>query len=160
MAGNANLNSRPTVYLQDANEVERVFEKFDANGDGKISAEELSGVMKDLGSSISSEELKQMMDEIDTDKDGFINLQEFADFCKGDGDGDGDGGLKELREAFDFYDADQDGLISVAELKSILSRLGMGCSAEDCSNMIKSVDSDEDGSVNFTEFKKMMTNKQ
>ncbi|CAH9084843.1 unnamed protein product [Cuscuta epithymum] len=158
MAGNANLNSRSTVYLQDAKEVESVFKKFDANGDGKISAEELSGVMKDLGSSISSEELKQMMDDIDTDKDGFINLQEFADFCKGDGDGDG--GLKDLREAFDFYDADKDGLISVAELKSILSRLGMGCSAEDCSNMIRSVDSDEDGSVNFAEFKQMMTNKQ
>lgn len=160
MATNENPSAMPTVYLQDATEVQKVFERFDANGDGKISAEELAGVMKDLGSDVSPEELNSIMESIDTDKDGFINLQEFAGFCKGDGDADGDGGMKELREAFELYDENGDGLISAAELHKILSRLGEHCAVEDCVGMIKSVDSDGDGSVSFEEFKKMMTNKQ
>ncbi|VFQ87202.1 unnamed protein product [Cuscuta campestris] len=157
MAANANPNpkSGPTVCPQDADEVQKVFEKFDANGDGKISAEELSGVLSALGTELSPEELNQVMDEIDTDKDGFINLPEFADFCKGDG------GSKELRDAFDLYDADKDGLISAKELHEILTRLGVStCSVEECQKMIGSVDSDGDGSVNFSEFEKMMTKKQ
>ncbi|XP_019153685.1 PREDICTED: calcium-binding allergen Ole e 8 [Ipomoea nil] len=156
MATNANPSTRPTVNLQDPQEVQKVFERFDSNGDGKISAEELAGVMKALGSDISPEELGRIMEGIDTDKDGFINLQEFAGFCKGDGDG----GMNELREAFDLYDEDRNGLISAAELHKILTRLGEHCTMDACVGMIKSVDSDGDGSVSFEEFKKMMTNKQ
>jgi calcium-binding protein CML len=149
-------NSKPSVYLQDASEVQKVFERFDANGDGKISAEELAGVMKALGSDTSGEEIARMMKEIDTDQDGFINLEEFASFCKGDSLFGG--GLKELNEAFELYDQDHDGFISDKELHQILTRLGERCSMDDCVNMIKSVDSDGDGMVNFEEFKKMMTN--
>nr|GMC69175.1 calcium-binding allergen Ole E 8-like [Ipomoea batatas]GMD52401.1 calcium-binding allergen Ole E 8-like [Ipomoea batatas]GME03473.1 calcium-binding allergen Ole E 8-like [Ipomoea batatas] len=158
MATNANPSTRPTVYLQDAEEVQKVFERFDSNSDGKISAEELACVMKALGSDVSPEELGRIMEGIDTDKDGFINLQEFASFCKGEGEGDG--GMKELREAFDLYDEDRNGLISAVELHKILTRLGEHCTMDGCVGMIKSVDSDGDGSVSFEEFKKMMTNKQ
>lgn len=158
-------NTKPTVYyLQDEDEVQKVFKRFDTNSDGKISGEELGGVMRALGSDTSRDEVNRMMQEIDTDKDGFISLEEFAAFCKGDSlygsaDGGGDGGAKELRDAFDLYDQDHDGFISVKELHQILNRLGERCSEDDCATMIKSVDSDGDGRVNFDEFKKMMTNK-
>lgn len=159
-------NTKPSVYLQDENEVEKVFQRFDTNRDGKISEEELEGVMRSLGTETSGDEVKRMMQEIDTDKDGFISLEEFAAFCKGDslyggadGAGTGDGGAKELRDAFDLYDQDHDGFISAKELHQILIRLGERCSEDDCATMIKSVDSDGDGSVSFDEFKKMMTNK-
>ncbi|KAJ9540258.1 hypothetical protein OSB04_026764 [Centaurea solstitialis] len=100
------------------------------------------------------------MADIDTDSDGFISLEEFAGFCKGSsGGGDGDdGGMKELRDAFELYDLNKNGLISAKELHQILSQLGEKCSVEDCANMIKPVDSDGDGYVNFVEFKKMMSN--
>ncbi|CAN4088756.1 unnamed protein product [Withania somnifera] len=161
MAAADNLNnsvSKPSLYLQNMDEVQKVFKRFDANGDGMISADELSGVINALGSGTSPEEVARMMDEMDVDRDGFISLQEFAEFCKGDVDGVGDGGVKELREAFDLYDQDSNGLISAVELHQILSRLGESCSVQDCTKMINSVDSDGDGSVNFEEFKKMMTN--
>ncbi|KZV40263.1 calcium-binding allergen Ole e 8-like [Dorcoceras hygrometricum] len=137
-------------------EVQKVFQRFDSNKDGKISKDELSGVLKALGSSTSAEELTKMMEEIDTDKDGHINLQEFASFCKGDAD-PYNSAEKELREAFELYDQDHDGRISAAELHLILTRLGENCSVGDCAGMIKSVDSDGDGFVSFDEFKKMMT---
>ena len=97
-----------------------------------------------------------MMTKIDTDNDEFITLEEFAGFCKDDTADDG--GMKELHEAFELYDLNNNGLISSTELHQILTRLGESVSVEDCVGMIKSVDADGDGFVNFEEFKKMMSN--
>lgn len=148
-------NTKPSVYLQDMEELKRVFDRFDANGDGKISVTELDNVLRTLGSGVPPEELQRVMDDLDTDHDGFINLSEFAEFCRSD---TADGGNSELRDAFDLYDHDKNGLISANELHMVLNRLGLKCSVEECHVMIQSVDSDGDGSVNFEEFKKMMTN--
>ncbi|GKA78255.1 polcalcin Syr v 3-like protein, partial [Tanacetum coccineum] len=60
--------------------LERIFKKFDTNGDGKISSSELGEALKTLGS-VSPEEVQRMMGEIDTDGDGFISYQEYIDFC-------------------------------------------------------------------------------
>ncbi|XAR63960.1 hypothetical protein NMG60_11024132 [Bertholletia excelsa] len=169
--GDSNVNAapKPSMYLlQDTEEIRRVFSRFDANGDGKISARELVDVMKALGSETTAKDVSRMMEEIDTDQDGFINLDEFASFCKGGagdstapvGGGGGDaGGLQQLKDAFELYDEDKNGLISAAELHRVLICIGEKCSVHDCIHMIKSVDSDGDGSVSFEEFKKMMSNK-
>ncbi|XP_057791531.1 calcium-binding allergen Ole e 8-like [Salvia miltiorrhiza] len=156
MGTNQPPNPKPSMYLEDMNEVAKVFARFDANNDGKISAEELGGVLKALGSATSADEVERMMQELDTDRDGHINLEEFAAFCNGSTD-PYHSAEKELREAFKLYDQDHDGKISVAELHQILSRLGDRSSEHDCAGMIKSVDSDGDGFVNFQEFRKMMT---
>ncbi|XP_022935297.1 probable calcium-binding protein CML28 [Cucurbita moschata] len=63
-----------------AAECERIFKRFDANGDGMISAAELVDALNGLG--VNAEEAKRMMDAIDKDGDGFITLEEFADFAK------------------------------------------------------------------------------
>ncbi|XP_057430484.1 polcalcin Nic t 1 [Lotus japonicus] len=66
---------------QDVADRERIFKRFDANGDGKISSQELGEALKALGS-VTAEEVQRMMAEIDTDGDGFISYEEFIDFAK------------------------------------------------------------------------------
>ncbi|PSS35989.1 Polcalcin Bet v like [Actinidia chinensis var. chinensis] len=66
---------------QDKAERERIFKRFDANGDGKISALELGEALKGLGS-VTDDEIKRMMAEIDTDGDGCISFQEFTEFAR------------------------------------------------------------------------------
>ncbi|XP_009604379.1 polcalcin Nic t 2 [Nicotiana tomentosiformis] len=66
---------------QDIADRERIFKRFDENGDGQISATELGETLQTLGS-VTPEEVKYMMDEIDTDKDGFISFQEFTEFAR------------------------------------------------------------------------------
>lgn len=135
-------------------EVRQIFNKFDKNGDGKISISELKEMMATLGSKTTHDEVKRMMEELDQNGDGFIDLKEFADFhCNNDA---GNDDSKELRDAFDLYDVDKNGLISAKELHDVLRKLGEKCSLSDCRRMISNVDADGDGSVNFEEFKKMM----
>ncbi|XP_010261836.1 PREDICTED: polcalcin Syr v 3-like [Nelumbo nucifera] len=59
---------------------ERIFKRFDINGDGQISSAELGETLKQLGAA-TPEEIQRMMAEIDTDGDGYISFQEFTDFC-------------------------------------------------------------------------------
>ncbi|XP_038679534.1 probable calcium-binding protein CML26 [Tripterygium wilfordii] len=147
-------DSNQKSYLPNMEELEKVFSRFDANGDGKISLSELGDVMKVMGSSYSPGELERVMEDIDSDKDGFISLPEFAHLCRTTSNSS-----QELLDAFDLYDKDKNGLISSSELHLVLNRLGIKCSVDDCVKMIRSVDSDGDGNVNFQEFEKMMSNK-
>nr|CAP05019.1 calcium binding protein [Parietaria judaica] len=64
----------------DRAEQERIFKRFDSNGDGKISSSELGEALKALGS-VTADEVHRMMAEIDTDGDGAISLEEFSSFA-------------------------------------------------------------------------------
>ena len=48
-------------------EYKECFDLFDANGDGMISIDELEGMMCKFGDKPDPEELKKMMDTVDTD---------------------------------------------------------------------------------------------
>ncbi|KAF7831086.1 putative calcium-binding protein CML18 [Senna tora] len=142
-------------------EVRKIFNKFDKNGDGKISCEELKKMLLTLDSKTTSKEIKRIMAEIDKNGDGYIDLNEFADFHHHSPGGGGDrtvaADARELRDAFDLYDLDKNGLISATELHAVLRKLGEKGSLSDCRKIISSVDADGDGNVNFEEFKRMMT---
>ncbi|KAK9061954.1 hypothetical protein SSX86_019138 [Deinandra increscens subsp. villosa] len=66
---------------EDEAQLERIFKRFDTNGDGQISSTELGEALKTLGS-VSPEEVQRMMAKLDTNGDGFISYQEYMDFCK------------------------------------------------------------------------------
>ncbi|KAF4381325.1 hypothetical protein G4B88_031352 [Cannabis sativa] len=64
------------VYLQNPDELQKVFSQFDTNGDGKISVSELGDVLKALGTTVASKDLTQLMEDLDSDHDSFISLEE------------------------------------------------------------------------------------
>ncbi|RWW77880.1 hypothetical protein BHE74_00013921 [Ensete ventricosum] len=135
-------------------ELEKVFARFDVDGDGRISTADLAGFIRALGSDASPDEIRDMIAEMDADRDGFVDLQEFAALCHGGG---GSVTEKELKDAFSVYDLNNDGRITVKELHQVLNGLGEKCSMKECMQMIGAVDSDGDGCVSFEEFKTMMT---
>ncbi|KAJ0235402.1 calcium-binding protein CML25 [Hirschfeldia incana] len=136
-------------------ELEAVFKKFDVNGDGKISSKELGAIMASLGHVVPEEELQKAVAEIDKKGDGHINLEEFIElFTKGMDQNDV---LENLKDAFSVYDIDGNGSISAEELHEVLRSLGDECSIAECKKMIGGVDKDGDGTIDFEEFKVMMT---
>lgn len=141
--------------LHNREELEDVFKRFDANGDGKISSSELGEILRSMGGRVGSQELGLMMKEADADGDGFISLEEFIDLnTKGN---DRATCLEDLKNAFQVFDLDRNGSISADELYQVLKGMGDGSTREDCKNMITGVDRNGDGLINFEEFKTMMT---
>ncbi|KAJ0721185.1 putative EF-hand domain-containing protein [Helianthus annuus] len=142
------------VRLRIEEELEQVFNKFDVNGDGKISSSELGSMMRSLGHEPTENELQIIINELDGD--GFIGLKEFIELNTKD---IGSVELLEtLKDAFSVFDVDNNGLITSDELCNVLGSLGEECSVEECRKMIAGVDRDGDGMINFDEFKVMMMN--
>ncbi|CAN0908619.1 Probable calcium-binding protein CML25 [Linum grandiflorum] len=119
-----------------ASELDQVFKKFDVNGDGKISASELGMIMSSLGHKATEDELQKMITEFDADGDGFIDFKEFVEMNT---------------------DIDGNGSITAEELHKVMVSLGEECSIAECKKMISGVDRDGNGTIDFEEFKMMMT---
>jgi len=58
-------------------ELHEAFKKFDKDGDGEVTAEEVRAVLKKLGQNLSDAELEAMITEVDLNGDGVISFQEF-----------------------------------------------------------------------------------
>jgi hypothetical protein len=50
---------------------------MDADGSGEISAEELHAVFSAVNEDVSKKKIKELVEEVDTDKSGAVNFQEF-----------------------------------------------------------------------------------
>ncbi|BAZ22957.1 signal transduction protein [Kalymmatonema gypsitolerans NIES-4073] len=68
--------------------------------------------------------------------------------------------VEKLWEAFKVFDEDGSGAISAEELGQIMRSLGQSPNDTDLRDMIKEVDVDLSGSINFEEFKALMVSRQ
>lgn len=59
-------------------QLKRLFDMFDRDGNGYITAAELAHSMSKLGHALTAEELTGMIKEADTDGDGCIDFEEFC----------------------------------------------------------------------------------
>lgn len=142
-----------TRRVHDSGDLRKVFDRFDANRDGYISLTELQSVLRSLG--CPTDEAAAMMAAADGDGDGFISFEEFL--SANTAGASSARCLEDLREAFSVYDHDRNGLISAEELHRVLCSMGENVSVAACKSMIRSVDKNGDGAVNFEEFVQMMT---
>jgi len=141
--------------LPNGEELQTVFNKFDGDGDGKISPSELGHVIRSLGKDATEDEVQMMMAEADSDGDGYVDLSEFVALnTRGV---DSAASLRDLKDAFNMFDIDGNGSISADELHRVLMRLGEASSLDECHHMIRGVDADGDGQVSFDEFFTMMS---
>ncbi|TYH43980.1 hypothetical protein ES332_D11G162800v1 [Gossypium tomentosum] len=97
-----------------------------------------------------------MIEKIDVNGDNYVDIDEFGALYQtimDDRDEEDD-----IKEAFKVFDQNGDRFSTNEELRTILALLGLkqGRTIEDCKRMIKKVDVDGDGMVNFKEFKQMM----
>lgn len=156
----ANASSRlNNVSRSQMKEFREAFRLFDKDGDGSITKEELGRVMRSLGQFARTEELQQMLQEVDVDGDGNVSFEEFLEIAWSAGAGtDADQVLsreeeeKELRDAFRVFDKHNRGYITASDLRAVLQCLGEDLSEEEIEDMIKEVDVDGDGRIDFYEF--------
>lgn len=75
-------NTNTTRSTMDQAELDRVFQMFDHNGDGRISKKELNDSLENLGIYIPDVELTQMIERIDVNGDGCVDIDEFGALYK------------------------------------------------------------------------------
>ena len=132
--------------------LKKTFEAFNLQKDGQISYEELKKGLKELNcQKITDEELSELFKSIDVDKNGKIDYTEFlaATLQK-------KMYLKEERlyEAFCNFDLDGCGKITKEELMNVLK--SDPSQESEIENIIKSIDKNGEGSINYKEFLEMM----
>ncbi|KAH7667577.1 Calmodulin and related proteins (EF-Hand superfamily) protein [Dioscorea alata] len=131
-------------------EMKKVFNCFDEDGDGKISAEELKNKMRSIGEELSIEDVNDAVGGVP------LSLEEFIEMVSVNGDHQDIDDEKELREAFSLFEMEGQGCITVKSLKRMLSKLGTSRDLDECCAMISRFDLDGDGVLSFEEFKVMM----
>jgi len=126
------------------------FSIFDKDGDGTISTSELAEAMKSLGQNPSDGEIQDMINEVDVDQSGTVDFDEFLKMMTTETKGvDFE---QEMRSAFDVFDKDGSGTISPEEIFKLMTSLGENLSEDDIKSMVKEVDKNGDGSIDYEEF--------
>ena len=128
-------------------EFDRVFNVFDANGDGVLTRKEISEALEVLGSDISPGDRQNLFKRIDDEE--VITRDSFIDWMSQRQDLD----VKaDLREVFNLIDVDGSGHLSFEEFTQIIRCLNHTASDTQIEAMVKAGDKDGNGEIDFEEF--------
>ncbi|KAK8652631.1 hypothetical protein V6N13_126658 [Hibiscus sabdariffa] len=131
--------------------LKELFKMIDTDNSGTITFDELKDGLKRVGSELMESEIKDLMDAADIDNNGSIDYGEFLAATVH---------LNKLEReenlvgAFSFFDKDGSGYITIDELQQACKEFGL--SDVHLDEMIKEIDQDNDGQIDYGEFAAMM----
>ena len=147
-----NYPNQNQIYL-----INRIFNKFNKNNDGKLTKEELKeGLLKHLfkgkNNGDAETEANNIFYKLDGDKNGYIECEEFV---RAGIDKNLLKNKKVLRFTFDFLDKNKNDEVSVEELKEVFGVVNHE-DEQALIDLVKSIDTDSNGQISFDEFYIMM----
>jgi len=130
----------------------KIFKTLDKKGNGRITYNELKeGMNSILGKYITENELENVFQVMDQDKNGYIEYEEFVRVCIDQNSLFSD---KNLKIAFDNFDSDKNGYLSLDELRKFLGSNNQ----EYYSALVEHVDENNDSKISYKDYSKMMKN--
>ncbi|KAK6125681.1 hypothetical protein DH2020_040573 [Rehmannia glutinosa] len=131
--------------------LKELFKMIDTDNSGTITFDELKEGLKRVGSELMESEIKDLMDAADIDNSGTIDYGEFlaatVHLNKLERE-------ENLVSAFSFFDKDGSGYITIDELQQACKEFGL--SELHLDEMIREIDQDNDGQIDYGEFSAMM----
>ncbi|XP_059668615.1 calcium-dependent protein kinase 20 [Cornus florida] len=131
--------------------LKEMFKMIDADNSGQITLEELKTGLERVGANLKDAEISGLMQAADVDNSGTIDYGEFVAAMlhlnkvqKED----------HLYAAFSYFDKDGSGYITQDELQQACENFGLGDVHLD--EIIREVDQDNDGRIDYNEFAAMM----
>ncbi|KDP32746.1 hypothetical protein JCGZ_12038 [Jatropha curcas] len=150
MAQSESLSAETETLSQVMSLVE-AFRAFDSDSDGNITAAEIGGILSSLGYNASEQDVRTMMQQGDTNRDGLLSIQEFLEMNTKNMEV---GGLANcLKAAFEALSSGGDGAVTAEELYEVIGNKELQLSLEDCQEIVDSMDGDGNGIVDLEDFK-------
>merc|ERR1712093_169770 len=149
-------NETPLEFSEeDKKEFRKNFNLFDKKRTGSIPLPDMGTVLRSLGQNPTEAELQALMEEVDKDKSGTIEFEEFVDLMSRTNKTQ-EQMEEEIKNAFLTFDADNSGYITREELVETLTTMGDPVDEETINGMIAEADLDGDGKIDYKEFTKIM----
>ncbi|GLJ13305.1 hypothetical protein SUGI_0210040 [Cryptomeria japonica] len=149
--------------MADLNEIRRMYDIVDENGDGEVSVSEICGFMNKLRIQISEEDVRFMLSTSLQEDCSGLRFEQFVEVYQSilnNKDDKARDESEDLMQAFSVFDENKDGYITSEELQHVLSTMGLIPWSQDlqqCEQMICRFDLDRNGVLDFAEFKNMMS---
>jgi calmodulin len=134
-------------------EYKDLFDSYDKNKNGEIERKEMKIILKKLGKEGTEEEIDSIwksMNKIESDTT--INFDDFLTFIKNFNLSKNSMSTDDIINAFEMFDKNHNGTISINEFKHILMDLGQKFSENEVNEIIKEIDLDDNGKINYREF--------
>lgn len=108
------MEAENKISKKEIAQYKEAFSLFDKENTGSITTEGLIGVFEKLGKDPNDQHVKDIINELDVGKDGYVTFDEFISFMsKGGRDKDVD---LELKDTFDTIDTEKKGKINVQQI--------------------------------------------
>lgn len=141
------LNEKELKQLHEA------FAYFDKDRSGSITVADLKSVIKENNIQVADDELENIISKVDLDKEHNIRYSEFMLAAL---DSSYYLSKERLWAAFKHFDLDNSNYITTANVREVLARAGRRIPQEEINEMIKEVDANKDGKIDFQEFCKIV----
>ena len=169
------MSQKGTPRTKQHQKYKEAFQAIDKDSKGVIPTQCLGQLLKSVGQKLSEHQVQDLIAEIDKDGKETIDLQQYLKLMAtldkssplqaispsklGGLEGLTEDQVAEFKEAFSLFDKDGDGTISTTELGIVMRSLGQNLSEIELQDMIKEVDADGNGVVDFQEFLTLMSQK-
>ena len=90
--------------MSDADRLHAIFRQYDVDNSGTISKEEISLILKALHLPDSESDVKAIMKQMDSNRDGIIDFEEFQRHCHRK--------EREIQAIFESIDSDRNGYVT------------------------------------------------
>ncbi|CAD7080797.1 unnamed protein product [Hermetia illucens] len=154
-------NNKDDIYLRTA------FDLLDRNRDGRVTANELQFMLKNLGINVRDELIDDLIKDASHTGNGLINEAEFLQWVgriqalreepESTGKPDEDDDVtQDLIAAFRVFDRDGNGFISRDELQTAMEMIGESLTETQLTELLTIADLDKDGRINYEEFTRLL----
>jgi calmodulin len=134
---------------------EKMFKMFEKRNKGSFGVKELTEVIQSYGMTISEQEIRELISEMDTNDTESVTFDEFLKLSlKKTKDSEAE---EELREAFKVFDRDGNGFISTDDLKHAINGIDDPLTNEEFDEMVNEIDVNDNQEINYEELITLMT---
>ena len=141
------------ISLQDDRRklMKEILDLFDPNNEGFINSSDTKKILQAMGRTLEEDDEQNFLQASDPENTGKISKDNFlatveALFSLSKDD------VNELLDAFKIFDINNTGKISVKDFKKILVKIGQEFNEEEANDVIKYINVDKDGNINYADF--------